>query len=139
MEAKKLYRGRLIDHVQIVSRDLQASKRFYVALLGALGHKIGGDGPEFFWIDELFISSVHLDPSAPEPTGSMHLAFQADSRESVQRAYQAGLKAGGRDDGKPGPRDHYHPGYFAGFLLDPDGNSIEVVFHGPAKRSAPAI
>src|SRR3712207_230823 len=118
MEAKRLYRGRLIDHVQIVSRDLARSRRFYEAFLGALGHSVGGEGPEFFWFDELFISSTKLDPAAPEPTGPMHLAFQCDSRERVEKAYRAGLEAGGRDDGKPGPRDHYHPGYYAAFMLD---------------------
>jgi lactoylglutathione lyase len=140
MEANRLYRGRLIDHVQIVSKDLSSSRRFYQTLLGELGHSIGGEGPEFFWCDELFISSTKLDPSvASEPTGPMHLAFQCDSREMVKKAYLAALEAGGRDDGKPGLREHYHPGYFSGYLLDPDGNFIEIVFHGPAKRSASAV
>jgi catechol 2,3-dioxygenase-like lactoylglutathione lyase family enzyme len=96
METNRLYRGRLIDHVQIVSKDLAASRRFYQALFAALGHVIGGEGPEFFWCDELFISSTKLDPaSASEPTGPTHLAFQCDSRERVEKAYVAGLKVGG--------------------------------------------
>ena len=77
--------------------------------------------------------------SAGEPkTGRVHLAFQAADRDMVQRFHAAGLKAGGRDNGAPGERN-YHPGYYAAFLLDPDGNNIEAVHHGPAKRSAEAV
>ena len=74
-----------------------------------------------------------------EPTtGRTHLAFQAKDRETVDRVYKAGLTAGGKDNGKPGERD-YHAGYYAAFLLDPDGNNIEAVYHGPSKRSAEAV
>ena len=72
------------------------------------------------------------------PTSRIHIAFQVEGREQVERVYRAGLSAGGRDNGKPGER-HYHPGYFAAFLLDPDGNNIEAVHHGPAERSAPSV
>ena len=68
----------------------------------------------------------------------MHLAFQAPDRAAVERFHAAGLAAGGRDNGAPGERG-YHPGYYAAFLLDPDGNNIEAVHHGPATRSAPFV
>ncbi len=126
------YRGRLIDHVQLVVRDLAASRRFYEAVLKVMGVPVVRVGDEFFWADELFVS-------AGEPkTGRVHLAFQAADRDIVHRFHEAGLKAGGRDNGAPGERD-YHPGYYAAFLLDPDGNNIEAVHHGAAKRSAEAV
>ena len=65
-------------------------------------------------------------------------AFQAGDRAMVEAFYQAGLAAGGRDNGAPGERP-YHPGYYAAFLLDPDGNNIEAVYHGEARRSAPSV
>jgi lactoylglutathione lyase len=138
METNKLYRGRLIDHLQLVVRDLAASKRFYGAVFEVLGIPIGGEAEDYFWADELFISSVDSKASAGEPTGRAHFAFQARDRAMVERAYEAALRAGGKDNGKPGERP-YHPGYYAAFLLDPDGNNVEVVFHGPAKKSADAI
>lgn len=129
----------MIDHIQIISKDLPATRRFYDAVFQVLGIPLGGEGPEFFWYDELFVSSTKFDPSAPEPIGPMHLAFQAQNEEMVRRFHQAGLKAGGKDDGAPGERARYHPGYYAAFVVDPDGNYIEAVFHGEAKRSAPSI
>jgi catechol 2,3-dioxygenase-like lactoylglutathione lyase family enzyme len=139
METNKVYRGRLIDHLQLVVRDLDASKRFYSALLEALGVPLGGEGPDFFWADELFISGQKSKAAQGELTGRTHFALQARDRALVERAHAAGLKAGGKDNGKPGERP-YHPGYYAGFLLDPDGNNVEVVHHGPAKQqSAQAI
>lgn len=138
METQQLHRGRLIDHLQLVVADLEASKRFYAAVLGALGVPLGGEGPGFFWADELFVSNVESPASAGEKTGRSHFAFQAPDRETVERAYRAGLEAGGKDHGAPGLRP-YHPGYYAGFLLDPDGNNVEVVFHGPARRSAASV
>ena len=138
MEKTKLHRGRLIDHVQLVSRDLDKSKRFYQAVLAVFGVPIGGEGPGFFWADEIFVSSKDSPAARGELTGRMHFAFQAKDRAQVDRFHAAGLDAGGRDNGKPGPRN-YHPGYYAAFLTDPDGNNVEAVFHGPAQRSAESI
>lgn len=138
MEANEIYRGRLIDHLQLVVADLEHSRRFYGAVLGAIGVPIGGDGPGFFWADELFVSSKESPAASGGLTGRVHLAFQAPNREVVEAAYRAGLEAGGKDNGAPGERP-YHPGYYAAFLLDPDGNNIEIVHHGPAKRSAESI
>ena len=75
---------------------------------------------------------------AGEPATHIHLAFLARDRETVERFHRAGLAAGGRDNGGPGERP-YHPGYFAAFLWDPDGNNIEAVYHGPAERSAESV
>jgi catechol 2,3-dioxygenase-like lactoylglutathione lyase family enzyme len=139
METSELYRGRLIDHVQLVVADLERSKRFYRAVLDVLGIPIAGEGPGFFWADELVVSSADSPAASGAPTGRTHLAFQARDNEMVERVYRDGLAAGGTDNGAPGLRPHYHPGYFAAFILDPDGNNIEAAYHGPAQRSAPAI
>jgi catechol 2,3-dioxygenase-like lactoylglutathione lyase family enzyme len=138
METRKLYRGRLIDHLQLVTRELSASKRFYKAVLAALDIPIGGEGEGYFWADELFVCDERSKAGQGKATGRAHFAFQAESRDEVDKFYRAGIEAGGTPNGEPGERP-YHPGYFAAFLLDPDGNNVEAVFHGVAKRSTPAI
>lgn len=134
----ELHRGRLIDHLHLVVTDVQRSKRFYAAVLSTLGIPLGGDEPDYFWADELFVSSKDSKAAAGQLTGRTHFAFQAPTKESVTNFYEAGLAAGGTDNGPPGDRP-YHPGYFAAFLLDPDGNNVEAVFHGPAERSTPSV
>jgi catechol 2,3-dioxygenase-like lactoylglutathione lyase family enzyme len=126
--------GRLIDHVHLRVADLDASKRFYIAVLESLGVPPGMSTKDFFQADELFITP--RDEGAP--SSHVHLAFQARDQAMVAAFYKAALAAGGRDNGAPGER-HYHPGYYGAFVLDPDGNNIEAVFHGPATRSAPSI
>jgi catechol 2,3-dioxygenase-like lactoylglutathione lyase family enzyme len=138
METTEIHRGRLVDHVQLVVADIQASKRFYRAVFEVLGVPIGGEAPDHIWADELFISTAASPAARGERTGRVHLAFQADSREKVEAFHRAGLANGGSDNGAPGARP-YHPGYYAAFLLDPDGNNIEAVYHGPAKRSAESV
>jgi len=138
METQKLFRGRLIDHVQLVVRDLAASKRFYLAVFTGLDLPLGGETEDFFWCDELCVSSRESKAAQGEYTGRTHLAFQARDRAMVERVHAAAVAAGGKDHGPPGERP-YHPGYYAGFVLDPDGNNIEIVFHGSAKRSSNAI
>lgn len=135
MEAQELYRGRLIDHIQLVVRDLDASRRFYQAVFGVLGIPVVDTPAGFFYADEFAVSSTDSEAAAGKLTGRHHVAFQAGNRAMVDAFHTAGLKAGGEDNGKPGERA-YHPGYYAAFLLDPDGNNIEAVFHGPAKKSA---
>lgn len=138
METHELHRGRLIDHIQLVVKDIESSRRFYAAALGALGIPLGGSAPDYFWADELFVSSQDSTAAQGALTGRLHLAFQAASREAVDRFHRAALAAGGRDNGAPGIRA-YHPGYYAAFVLDPDGNNIEAVHHGPAERSAGSV
>ena len=124
--------GRLLDHVHLRVRDLEASKRFYAAVLEWLGRCLGGEGEGYFWADELYASDDG------EPTERLHLALQAHDRDAVHRFYEAALAAGGRDNGPPGERE-YHPGYYAAYVLDPDGHNIEAVHHGPAVRSAESV
>lgn len=137
METQELHRGRLIDHIQLVVGDIEASRRFYKAVLKVIGIPVVED-KDFFWADELFVSTADSEAAAGQLTGRHHLAFQASDRAMVDAFYAEGLKAGGKDNGKPGERA-YHPGYYAAFLIDPDGNNIEAVYHGEAKRSAPSV
>jgi catechol 2,3-dioxygenase-like lactoylglutathione lyase family enzyme len=135
MPMRELHVGRLIDHVHLRARDLAATKQFYRAVLAALGKPISADDERHLSCDELWIDALGEDkPSATH----VHLAFQARDQEAVRRFHVAGLAAGGRDNGAPGERP-YHPGYYGAFLLDPDGNNIEAVYHGPGERSAQSV
>ena len=129
----EFHRGRLIDHVHLRVADLAASKRFYRAVLRAVGkeHAIR-EGDEYFSADELWIDK------AEGPVSRVHLAFQANGPEQVKAFHAAALANGGRDNGGPGER-HYHPGYYAAFAFDPDGNNVEAVYHGPVDVSAESI
>ncbi len=138
METMELHRGRLIDHLQLVVRDLAASRRFYQAVFDTIGIPIAGEGDTYFWADELFISTPDSEAALGQLTGRHHLAFQARDRATVEAFHRAALANGGKDNGAPGERP-YHPGYYAAFVLDPDGNNIEVVFHGPADYSADSV
>jgi catechol 2,3-dioxygenase-like lactoylglutathione lyase family enzyme len=138
MEVNELHRGRLIDHLQLVVRDLPASQRFYTAVLEVLGIPIGGTGDGYFWADELFVSTATSQAAHGELTGRHHFAFQAKDRTAVDAFHKAALANGGKDNGAPGERP-YHPGYYAAFVIDPDGNNVEAVFHGPATRSAASV
>lgn len=138
MEIQELHRGRLIDHLQLVVRDLAASQAFYTAVLGALKIPMGGTGDGYFWADELFVSTAQSPAAQGEVTGRNHFAFQAQDRAMVEAFHAAALAHGGKDNGAPGERE-YHPGYYAAFVLDPDGNNVEAVFHGKATRSAPSV
>jgi catechol 2,3-dioxygenase-like lactoylglutathione lyase family enzyme len=137
METHTLHRGRLIDHIQLVVRDLAASQRFYAAVFKTLDIPMGGTG-ERFWADELFVSTPDSEAAQGVVTGRHHLAFQAKGRAEVDTFYKTALANGGKDNGAPGERP-YHPGYYAAFVLDPDGNNIEAVYHGEAKRSVPSV
>ena len=121
--------GRLIDHIGLAVKDLAASKRFYTAAFEVLGIELGGEAEDYFWFDELFVSTPDSREAAGKLTGRVHLAFQAKDRATVDRFHRAVLAAGGRDNGAPGERS-YHPGYYAAFALDPDGNNIEAVCRG---------
>ena len=138
METQELHRGRLIDHIQLVVQDLPASRAFYTAIFAVLQLPLGGSGDNYFWYDELFVSNADSEAAQGKLTGRHHLAFQAADRATVDAFHKAALAAGGEDNGGPGERP-YHPGYYAAFVLDPDGNNIEAVFHGEARRSAPSV
>ncbi|MCY6382090.1 VOC family protein [Hoeflea prorocentri] len=138
METQQLHRGRLIDHIQLVVSDLKASQDFYEAVMAVLDIPVVHTGDDFFWADELVVSSAESPAALGVLTGRHHLAFQAKDRATVDAFYRAALTHGGRDNGAPGERA-YHPGYYAAFVLDPDGNNIEAVYHGEARRSAPSV
>jgi catechol 2,3-dioxygenase-like lactoylglutathione lyase family enzyme len=138
METQELHRGRLVDHIQLVVRDLAASQRFYEAVFQVLGIPLGGTGEGYFWADELFVSTADSRAAQGRLTGRVHLAFQARDRAMVDAFHQAALASGGKDNGAPGERP-YHPGYYAAFVTDPDGNNIEAVHHGAARRSAASV
>jgi catechol 2,3-dioxygenase-like lactoylglutathione lyase family enzyme len=124
--------GRLLDHVHLRVADLEASKRFYGAALEAVGLGLTGEGDGWFAGDELFVSD-----DGP-PTRGLHVALQAADVETVARFHAAAVAAGGIDNGAPGERT-YHPGSYAAYVLDPDGNNVEAVYHGPVTRSAPSV
>ena len=124
--------GRLFDHVHLRVSDLDASRRFYEAVLGVIGVPVRSAHEGAFAADELYVSA-----DGP-PTQAVHIAFQAADQDTVRRFHEAALAAGGRDNGGPGERS-YHPGYYAAFALDPDGNNVEAVHHGPFERSAESV
>ena len=135
----ELYRGRLIDHVQLVVADLDASRRFYGAVMEVLGIELHDEAEaKFFWADELAVSSADSPAAVGKLTGRTHIAFQAKGRAMVDAFHAAGVAAGGKDNGAPGERS-YHPGYYGAFVCDPDGNNIEAVYHGEATFSAPFV
>lgn len=136
--SQSLHRGRLIDHLQLVVKDLEASRKFYAAVLASLDIPMGASEKEFFWADELFVSGVGSPAANGRLTGRTHFAFQAKDEAMVRAFHAAALANGGKDNGAPGLRP-YHPGYYAAFVLDPDGNNIEAVFHGPHQRSSPSV
>ena len=127
----------MIDHLGINVADFDASKAFYdqaMAPLGASliymvpleytgGAKVGGYGRDrpVFW----------LQASNDEPRTHQHVAFTARSRGEVDAFHAAALAAGGKDNGGPGLRPHYHPHYYGAFVFDPDGNNVEAVCHAP--------
>lgn len=128
----------MIDHTGVTVSDYEKSRAFYTAALGAIGYAkllefpasvtgstdVAGFGlPDHadFWISR-------GTPNQPP----VHIAFRVDSRAAVDAFYRAAIAAGGRDNGAPGIRAHYHPNYYGAFVLDPDGHNIEAVCHQPA-------
>jgi catechol 2,3-dioxygenase-like lactoylglutathione lyase family enzyme len=121
----------MIDHTGVSVSDVARAKAFYRAALAPLGYAMLMDFEQFagfgvapkpdFWIG-------HGVPNGPR----VHVAFRADSRAIVDAFYKAAIAAGGRDNGPPGPRPHYHDNYYGAFVLDPDGHNIEAVCHLPA-------
>ena len=123
----------MIDHTGIVVSDLDRSRRFYEAALAPIQYAClmevpGGAGLGFgeppkpdFWL-------LRGKPNDPR----IHVAFRVNSRAMVDAFYRAAIAAGGKDNGGPGVRPHYHPNYYGAFVLDPDGHNIEAVCHSPA-------
>ena len=116
--------GGVFDHVAIAVADLAASERFYRTVLSVLGAEPSHADAELVEWEDWDIGAT--DREHPVTRG-LHVGFRAPSREAVDAFWQAGIDAGYRDDGAPGPRTIYGPDYYGGFLLDPDGNSAEAV------------
>ncbi len=129
----------MLDHIGFVVSEFERSKRFYAAALAPLSITLlvevtpeqtgligshagfGADGKPFFWIG-----------NHGHPASRLHVAFAAQSRKLVDQFYREALRIGGRDNGAPGLRPHYHAHYYGAFVLDPDGNNVEAVCHLPA-------
>ena len=127
----------MIDHVGFSVSDYERAKAFYLAALAPLGYELvmevrqmendnpaggfGAGGKPDFWIG----GDGGLDHA-------MHVALVAKDRLTVDAFYRAAIAAGGKDNGAPGLRPHYHPNYYGAFVLDPDGHNIEAVCHAPA-------
>ena len=127
----------MIDHIGLAVSNLERARAFYLNALKPLGVGVvmeisaeqtgadahagfGKDNKAFFWIG-----------TGNKPKGGVHVAFTGQTRAEVDSFYRAALAAGGRDNGAPGPRPHYHEHYYGAFVLDPDGNNIEAVCHKP--------
>ena len=120
----------MIDHTSLTVADVASSKAFYRAALGPLGYAVIMEWQQYagfgvppkpdFWIGQ-------GKPNVPP----IHVAFRAQNRKEVDAFYKAAMAAGGRDNGPPGLRPHYHENYYGAFVLDPDGHNIEVVCHTP--------
>jgi catechol 2,3-dioxygenase-like lactoylglutathione lyase family enzyme len=123
----------MFDHVGVAVSDLAASDRFYRIVLSALGFEPGHADAQLVEWDDWCIGPS--DGDHPVVRG-LHVGFRAADRAAVDRFWQAGIDAGYRDDGAPGPRPIYAPDYYGGFLLDPDGNSVEAV-HREHRPPAP--
>ena len=116
----------LFDHVTIRVADRGVAEPLYARLLRVLGFEQTAGGTWAEWDDFSLAEATEEKP----PTQGLHIGFRAPSRERVDEFWRAGVEAGLRDDGAPGPRPQYRDDYYGGFLLDPDGNSIEAVHHG---------
>lgn len=120
----------MIDHIGIEVVDYERSKAFYQAALAPLGHTLlmevagwagfGTEGKPEFWLRARGLTSP-----------AVHIAFRSPDRAAVRRFYEAALQAGGRDNGSPGIRPHYHAHYYGAFVFDPDGHNVEAVCHHP--------
>jgi len=121
----------MLDHLTLRVADRSASRRFYRTTLGALGIEPTGSGPEWDAWDDFVIADA--DAESP-PTRNLHIGFVAPSRAHVDEFWRAGTAAGFEDDGPPGERPQYTPGYYGAFLRDPDGNSTEAVHHADVRR-----
>jgi catechol 2,3-dioxygenase-like lactoylglutathione lyase family enzyme len=125
----------VFDHVGIRVADRSASREFYETVLSTLGHATRR--VELFdeWGDFAISPATDEHPL----TRRLHVAFVASSQADVDAFWRAGVEAGYPSDGEPGPRTEYHERYYGGFLLDPDGNSAEAVYHGRARAEGTNI
>jgi catechol 2,3-dioxygenase-like lactoylglutathione lyase family enzyme len=121
----------MYDHIGLKVADLKASVRFYQAALAPLGHELCSSDADYAGLGPGGEAALWLYAAQPEGRRGVHVAFRAKTRAAVDRFHEQGLRAGGRDHGPPGIRSDYGPGYYAAFLLDPDGHNVEAVCMSP--------
>jgi catechol 2,3-dioxygenase-like lactoylglutathione lyase family enzyme len=120
----------MFDHVVFGVSDYAASKAFFLKALEPLGVAVVLEGPLGIELASDGKSSLCMFKTDEKPA-HLHLAFMAENRQQVEAFYRAALEAGGKDNGAPGLRPHYHAHYYAAFVIGPDGHNIEVVCHEP--------
>ncbi|GAB2817506.1 VOC family protein [Comamonas piscis] len=121
----------MFDHIGFGVSSLNKSLSFFLPSLQPLGVGLAMEGPGSVGLGRNGKPSLWLTESSEQPV-PLHIAITAQSREQVDAFYAAAMAAGGRDNGAPGLRPHYHAHYYAAFVLDPDGHNIEAVCHQPA-------
>lgn len=129
----------MIDHITVAVSDLAKSKLFYWKALAPLGYNLSFGKESVFWAFDIgngCLFEIQQVDGQP-PLTSVHVAFRTRSRAEVDAFYHAALDAGAKDNGAPGPRPQYAPGYYASFVLDPDGYNIEAMINQPAKEGWP--
>lgn len=123
----------MIHHTSVAVRDYTKSKELYVKALAPLGYTLGMDLPDYKacgFKDKNGVQDFWIGQS--ESAGSVHVAFRAESADMVKAFHEAALAAGGSDNGAPGYRKEYSPGYYGAFMKDYDGNNIEAVWNDPS-------
>ena len=137
--ARQWHASDMIDHTGLQVSDPAKSRQFYERALAPLGYSVLMEVPAEFTGGRVVLGygeankpdfwTAQGQPNEPR----IHIAFRAEDHEQVDAFYRAALAAGGKDNGPPGPRPHYHPDYYGAFVLDPDGHNIEAVCHTPQK------
>jgi catechol 2,3-dioxygenase-like lactoylglutathione lyase family enzyme len=127
----------MLDHMTFRVADIERTRTFYAAALAPLGYRLAfddvHDGVHILgFADGDRLDTWFVGGAAGTPTTGCHLAWQAPDRAAVDAFHAAALAAGGRDNGAPGLRPHYHADYYGAFVIDPDGNNVEAVCHRPA-------
>ena len=119
----------MIDHTAVNVTDLQAAKSFYSKALEPLGYSVAFEMGEFLGFADA--QGMDLGVVQRDPVGGAHVAFKCEDHASVDAFYAAAMAAGGKDNGPPGIRAHYHENYYGAFVHDADGNNIEAVCQTP--------
>jgi catechol 2,3-dioxygenase-like lactoylglutathione lyase family enzyme len=119
----------MYDHIGLRVKDIDAAARFYAAVLAPLGFVAGSSGEGYAGFGPKDAPALWLHANKDGTGTGAHVCFSAPSRAAVDKFHAEGLKAGARDNGKPGLRTDYSPKYYAAFLIDFDGNNVEAVCH----------